>query len=203
MMAQQAAELLKGSARRLKLIERSADEAACQVLACGDVSKALLAHVDLHLVRFGLRFRKASVAMCLVSVFDSFNLKIKTKAFVVLAALALMPLQQALAYQIPADPGNAWTAAGTTASKVTPSGVRVSVTAGSNMSFFNLTNTALMAGTGTGGAPVGTFLTPALPAATNGLGVLSLFMRNTFRKTNELLDSFNFRVFDKPLGPTV
>jgi trimeric autotransporter adhesin len=92
----------------------------------------------------------------------------------ILAALAtaLLFKQQAWAYQIPADAANTWTVAGTTASKSTPSGVRVNVAiTGAPIVFAALNNTSFMAGLGATGTPVGTFLTPALPLTTNGLQI--------------------------------
>jgi trimeric autotransporter adhesin len=94
--------------------------------------------------------------------------------FTFLLALLAVSNQPAFAFQIPADAGNAWTVAGTTASKSTPSGVRVNVAiTGAPISFSALNNTSLMAGVGAAGTPVGTFLTPALPLATNGLQILA------------------------------
>ena len=82
--------------------------------------------------------------------------------------------QPAFAFQIPANAANTWTVAGATASKSTPSGVRVNVAiTGTPMSFSALGNTSLMAGVTNAGTPVGTFLTPALPLATNGLQILA------------------------------
>lgn len=91
----------------------------------------------------------------------------------VLAVLAVWT-QHAYAFQIPADTLNTWTVAGATASKSTPSGVRVNVAiTGAPISFSALNNTSLMAGLGATGTPVGTFLTPALPLTTNGLQILA------------------------------
>lgn len=91
----------------------------------------------------------------------------------ILALLAVCSLP-AYAFQIPADSGNTWTVVGTTASKSTPSGVRVNVAiAGAPISFSALNNTSFMAGLGATGTPVGTFLTPALPLTTNGLQILA------------------------------
>jgi trimeric autotransporter adhesin len=94
--------------------------------------------------------------------------------FTFLLALLAVCNQPAFAFQIPADAGNAWTVAGATASKSTPSGVRVNVAiTGAPINFSALNNTSLMAGVGAAGTPVGTFLTPALPLATNGLQILA------------------------------
>ena len=94
--------------------------------------------------------------------------------FTFLLVLLIACNQPAFAFQIPADAGNAWTVAGGIASKSTPSGVRVNVAiTGAPMSFLALNNTSLMAGLGAAGTPVGTFLTPALPLATNGLQILA------------------------------
>lgn len=95
-------------------------------------------------------------------------------AFVLAVVFSAAPTQQALAFQIPADAANVWTGAvgGTTASKSTPSGVRVNVTLGGGITINTVNDVALMAGTGATGTPVGTFTTPALPAATNGLRLI-------------------------------
>lgn len=88
--------------------------------------------------------------------------------------------QQALAFQIPADAANTWVVAGSTASKSTPSGVRVNVAiTGAPLVFQLLNNVSCVAGSGvadltTGVCPSpGTFTTPALPQTTNGLQILA------------------------------
>ena len=92
-------------------------------------------------------------------------------AFVSLALLVLMsPVQ---AYQIPTTASGTWTVVGGVAQKTTPSGVRVNISTTGIVGLSALNNTALMAGTTATGTPVGTFLTPALPAATNGLQLLT------------------------------
>ena len=94
--------------------------------------------------------------------------------FTFLLALLAVCNQPANAFQIPADAGNAWTVAGATATKSTPSGVRVNVAiTGAPINFSALNNTSFMAGLGATGTPVGTFLTPALPLATNGLQIIA------------------------------
>ncbi len=94
--------------------------------------------------------------------------------FALAIGFAVTPFQQALAYQIPADAANTWTVTGSTASKSTPSGVRVNIAiTGAPLTFSALNNTAFMAGAGTTGATVGTFTTPALPQTTNGLQILA------------------------------
>ena len=91
-------------------------------------------------------------------------------AALILPILSVIPLQQAHAYQIPADAANSWAGVvgGQTASKSTPSGVRVNIALTGTLiiNAGGLNNTTLMAGPST-------FLTPALPAATNGLWILS------------------------------
>ncbi|MEY4426580.1 MAG: hypothetical protein RL535_878, partial [Pseudomonadota bacterium] len=99
---------------------------------------------------------------------------VKAVALAFTALVFILPVQHAKAYQIPADAGNAWVVTGSTATKSTPSGLRVNATiSGSTLAFSALANTTLMAGTTATGTPVGTFLTPALPAATNGLQILA------------------------------
>jgi uncharacterized repeat protein (TIGR01451 family) len=90
-------------------------------------------------------------------------------AALILPILLATPMQLAQAYQVPTSGANTWTVVGGFAQKSTPSGVRVNVSTTGIVGFATLNNTALMAGTTATGTPVGTFLTPALPAATNGL----------------------------------
>ena len=100
-------------------------------------------------------------------------------AFVLGMLFAVAPVQQALAYQIPADAANTWTVVGSTASKSTPSGVRVNIAiTGAPLVFQLLNNTSCLAGSGTAsGAGVcpapGAFVNPNLPTATNGLQLLA------------------------------
>jgi trimeric autotransporter adhesin len=95
-----------------------------------------------------------------------------TVAFIFASVFAILPTHQAQAYQIPADAGNAWVVAGATATKSTPSGVRVNIAiTGAPTVFQTLNNTTFMAGAGATGATVGTFTTPALPQTTNGLQI--------------------------------
>ena len=93
-------------------------------------------------------------------------------AALVWTILLVMPAQLAHAYQVPTTAAGTWTLVGGVAQKTTPSGVRVNITPSSTVTISALNNTSQMAGLTTG-ATLGTFLTPALPLATNGLQLIT------------------------------